>query len=396
MPRSGSTARPLRVLLAVDVYAGYQRRLVRGVLDYADRHAQQWQFLFNPRPVASVQERLSAYPDADGVVLHASVTRAGTLARRFQRRGVPVVFAGHRVEDLPCACADEAAVSRLAFEHLRGKGFGRFAWFGPTSAQVPVFAERRAAFAGAIAEHGLDPLLAAPDAADAGGAAGRRALRRWLASLPTPIGLFCGNLDFARRAVAACSEEALDVPTRVGVLGVDPDDLFCDMAHPPLSTIDHGMRRVGHEAARILDGLLNGGPPPPRPVLVPPSGVEQRQSTDTLAVEDDDVAAILQAIRLRLRDPATGAATLLAAVPVGRRSLEQRFRRAIGRGVQEELVRQRVELAKTLLADAGPFAPAKLPDVAARSGFTSAARLSEAFVRVAGVRPGRWRRSVTR
>ena len=385
---------PPRVLLAVDVFAGYQRRIVRGVLDYEARHRRGWRFLFDPRPAADAGERLGRYGDADAVVLHGphQTREAGRLVGRFRRRGVPVVFAGHAVEGLPCACPDEAAVGRMAFEHLRGKGFARFAYFATPPGQ-PVFDAR---FAGlTAAAGGLGPVVRSPDACAADGPRGRRALVGWVASLETPVGLLCGNIDFARRAAGACAEAGVDVPTRVGVLGVDPDDLFCDMVHPPLSTIDHGMRRVGYEAARLLDRLLRGETVPDRPVVVPPAGVEQRQSTDTLAVEDQDVAAVLRAIDAGLEEESVGARDLIEAAAVGRRSLEQRFKRAVGRGVQEELVRRRIERAKALLAEAGPFGPMKLPEVAARCGFANAARLSEAFVRVAGVRPGRWRQSVS-
>ena len=389
---------PPRVLLAVNVYSGYQRRIVRGVLDFDARHNRRWRFLFDPRPRAETADLLREFGDADGVVLHGPL-RSGDvrrLTRAFRRRGVPVVFAGHEVAGLPCACPDEAAVGRMALEHLRGKGFARFAFFGPAWADHAVFGARYDGLVRAAAAAGLEgEVPRSPAGATEPDRRGRAALARWVATLPTPIGLFCGNIDYARRAVGALAEAGVDVPTRAGVLGVDPDDLFCDMVHPPLSTIDHGMRRVGYEAARLLDRLLRGEPVPDRPVVVPPAGVEQRQSTDTLAVEDEDVAAVLRAIDARLEEEAIGARDLIEAAAVGRRSLEQRFRRAVGRGVQEELVRRRIERAKGLLAEAGPFGPMKLPEVAARCGFANAARLSEAFVRVAGVRPGRWRQSVS-
>jgi LacI family transcriptional regulator len=395
-PASGDAAGP-RVLVAIDVFSGYQRRIIRGVVDYNAARGRPWRLLFHPRPAPNVAERLVPFRDADAVILHGSGSRAldelsPTQRRRLQRRKTPLVFAGHRVLDVPCAFPDEQAVARLAFDHLRTKGFTRLAFFGSADAGSDVFKERYDAFAEAARDSGLPAVVQAPIQADWPDAKGRTTLLRWIRQLPKPVGLFCANTDYARRAVAACGEAGFDVPTRVAIVGVDPDDLICDMVHPPLTTIDQGMRRVGYEAARLLDHLLAGRTVAPSK-RVPPLGVEPRQSTDTLAVEDVEVAQVLRAIAARLHDPDVGAGTILKSIPASRRSLEQRFRRETGRGVQEELVRRRVERAKELLAATGPFAVAKLDQVALQSGFSSAARLSEAFLRIVGERPGQWRRT---
>ena len=77
-----------------------------------------------------------------------------------------------------------------------------------------------------------------------------------------------------------------------------------------------------------------------------------------------------------------------SAVSSSRQRLERKFRAALGRTVQEEIRRARVEKARALLE----ATDAPLAEVAKRSGFTTAALLSVAFQRELGMPPGAYRR----
>jgi AraC-like DNA-binding protein len=65
------------------------------------------------------------------------------------------------------------------------------------------------------------------------------------------------------------------------------------------------------------------------------------------------------------------------------------FKRSFGTSVHRYLICQRVEKAKSLLANSA-FA---LSDVAAQSGFSDQASLSRTFKAVVGIPPNRWRRA---
>jgi LacI family transcriptional regulator len=79
---------------------------------------------------------------------------------------------------------------------------------------------------------------------------------------------------------------------------------------------------------------------------------------------------------------------LLAAVPVSRRSLEIRFKKWIGRTLQEELWRVRVARAAELLGETN----LPIVEVAELSGFREVQRLTEVFRRSTGLPPGKFRR----
>jgi LacI family transcriptional regulator len=75
-------------------------------------------------------------------------------------------------------------------------------------------------------------------------------------------------------------------------------------------------------------------------------------------------------------------------VPIGRHALQRAFRKHVGRTILDELRRVRVERAKSLLVTTD----LSMPQVAARSGFSSAPKLSEMFHREAGITPTSYRR----
>src|SRR5690606_40662129 len=119
-------------------------------------------------------------------------------------------------------------------------------------------------------------------------------------------------------------------------------------ANPQLSSVDYNARRIGYEAAGMLDRLLNGRKVA-TDIIVDPLGVRSRQSTDLLAIEDTEVARAVRFIRenacqgIRVED-------VLDQVALSRRSLEKRFRQAVGRPIHMEIRRVQLERVKELLA----------------------------------------------
>jgi LacI family transcriptional regulator len=176
------------------------------------------------------------------------------------------------------------------------------------------------------------------------------------------------------------------VPHDVAVIGVDNDEMICDLTDPPLSSIDQSARRIGYEAAALLDKLMLGAVVAERRVVVPPIGVVARASTDTLATDDAEVVQTLQALRT---DPwhKPRADDLAAAVGVSRSSLEHRFRAAVGRSIHEEHVRLRLAATRKLIVETD----LPLKAVAMRAGFPSLQYMTTFVRRHTGVTPARLR-----
>ncbi len=176
------------------------------------------------------------------------------------------------------------------------------------------------------------------------------------------------------------------MPEQVAILGGDDDELLCEACSPSLSGLAVASERIGHAAAELLDRLMRGLRPPKTPNLFPPAGVITRQSTDTLAIDDADLARAIRYLREHAPEPIT-VDSVLREVPISRRKLERNFRQVLDRSPAEELRRLRLERAKELLARTDM----PIPRVAAASGFGSPEYLAGVLKKDTGLTPLKYR-----
>ena len=64
---------------------------------------------------------------------------------------------------------------------------------------------------------------------------------------------------------------------------MDDDDVICNLAPVPMSSVTPNTQRTGWEAAALLDRMMAGEEVPGGAYLIPPLGVATRQSTDVTA-----------------------------------------------------------------------------------------------------------------
>jgi LacI family transcriptional regulator len=217
-------------------------------------------------------------------------------------------------------------------------------------------------------------------------------IARWVSRLDRPLGIVACNDLRGHHVLDACTRAGLAVPEEVAVIGVDDEELLCEMCDPPLSSVVPGAERIGHEAAALLDRLMAGTEG--RAVMelerrIEPLGVTTRQSTDILAIPDADVAAALRLIRQRACE-GLRVADVLRLVPLSRSLLERRFRKFLGRSPQAEIRLVQVKRIKQLLAETD----LPLAEIAGLSGFEHVEYLSVVFKRLTGQSPGAYRRQV--
>ena len=213
------------------------------------------------------------------------------------------------------------------------------------------------------------------------------AVAEWVATLPKPIGILGINDVVARQVADACRMADRTVPDDVAIVGVDNEELMCMLSDPPLSSVDPGSKRLGFEAAAMLDRILAGEPPPAEPLVLPPVGVVVRHSSDVLAIDDPDVADAIRFIQNHCAQPIS-VADVLRAVPVPRRTLDRRFHQRTGRTIHDEIQHARVRRACELLVRT----TLPIPQVAQQCGFSGREYFSTAFARITGQPPAAYRK----
>ncbi|MCC7349065.1 MAG: substrate-binding domain-containing protein [Phycisphaerales bacterium] len=377
-----------RILVAIDATAAYQRQMLRGIIAYARAIQPAWEFLFNHRP-EPLDFKLKIHKEIDGVLLHevSAPTIAPRSVRLLKRHSDTVVLIEQRSDAFPTVLSDSHRIGCMAYDYYKTKGFHNYAYFERTG--LWVFDERRQAFEEAVERDGRQLFRPPADLMDFSRppAAIEKELGQWLMTIPKPMALFAGAIIPARQAATACRSVGIAVPDEVAILGVGHDEIDGEMATPPLSAIDHGMDRAGYEAAALLDRMMQGQAPPSQPIRVPPVQVVERQSSDVLAVEDDEVRTAVRWIRDHALH-AEGIGQMLRQLPFGRRRLEIAFKRHLGRTIHQEILRVRLERVKYLLR----HSQMPLPDIAAHCGFNYASGLTAVFTQTFGTTPTAYRR----
>jgi LacI family transcriptional regulator len=189
---------------------------------------------------------------------------------------------------------------------------------------------------------------------------------------------------------SACRHADLGVPEQVAIIGVNNDDLICESAWSPLSSVDAGFTKIGYAAAQLMERLIRGErlALKDRQIRLLPLRVVKRLSTDILAVDDPQIAAAVRYIREHACDPCS-VEQVLREVPTGRRWLERQFMKKLGRSPRAEILRVQMEKAKRLLLEPGMT----LPTIAERCGFSSGPTFGRSFLNVTGISPASYRRS---
>jgi len=217
----------------------------------------------------------------------------------------------------------------------------------------------------------------------------QRGLADWLSGLPKPLGVMACDDARARHVLEACRRLGLRVPDDVALIGVDNNEMLCELSPTPLSSVEQGLRRMGFEAAALLDRLMAGRKPSRLRYVIDPESVVTRRSTDVLAVDDPDVAAALRFVRDRACDD-IGVPDVAEAIHVSRSTLERRFKAMMGRTVHAEIQRVRIERARQLTA----ATDLPLKQIAQQSGFRHLTYLTSLFRRRIGQTPAQYRRQI--
>ena len=302
---------------------------------------------------------------------------------------MPIVYLGElRGTGLPMLHSDERMIARQAAEHLLERGFHAFGFVGLhgtvwSEQRLEFFTERLQESGRSCEVFEFHAGLGEPNA----WLAQEKELTSWLRGLTQPAALMACYDVMGVRVLDACRNAGIAVPEQVAVMAVDNDPLLCTLATPPLTSVAHDLDRIGHEAAALLERMMDGESPPRTETLVEPSGVVCRQSTDVLAIPDAQVAKALRFIREHACD-GIDVDDVVRVVQMHRATLKRRFEKFIGRSPKSEIMRLQLRRVKELLRETD-FTLVRIADL---TGFRHAEYMNVLFKRKEGITPGQYRR----
>ncbi|MHC2065928.1 XylR family transcriptional regulator [Bremerella sp. T1] len=374
-----------RVMLIVETSLVYGREVLRGINRYVVAN-EPWSMFVDLRELAYRPPAWLENWDGDGIITRSTTPQ---LAEQLKAWNIPTVDLTDIYGDqgLPHIGTDHEAVGRMGAAHLLERGFRYFAFCGFSGHNWST--RRYHGFKDAIEKTaGPVELLEGPwDSSSALTWEQQQAqLCDWLRGLPRPIGIMACNDMRGQHVLDACRRINAAVPEEVAVIGVDNDELVCELCDPPLSSVMPNPQRIGFEAAALLDRLMKGEEPTQMSKLVEPLGIVTRQSTDVLAIEDPLVASAVKYIRQHACD-GISVVDVLQHVPVSRSILERRFRKFIGRSPQAEIRNVQLKRVKQLLRETD----LPLERIAGLSGYDHPEYMSVVFKRELGQTPGQYR-----
>jgi LacI family transcriptional regulator len=380
--------KPPQIALIIESSVSYGRSILQGIARYISSH-HQWSVFFEQHELGTPPPAWLASSHWDGILCRPTDT---ALAQRLKRMKVPVVDLNdlHENLKLPWVGSNHKAIGRLGAMHFVERGFHHFAFCGFSNELWAM--QRREGFRDVAEKE--NPPIPVYESPWHGSNVSRWDLEiehigKWLNDLPKPIGIMACNDARALHLLNACHQAGVLIPEEVAVVGVDNEEIFCELCNPALSSVAPDAERIGYRAAELLDQLMSGQSPPSRRILIDPLGVVTRRSSDTLAIKDRTVVTALRFINEQALHGCT-VTDVVNFAKVSRSFLERRFRRYLKRSPQAEIRRVQVSRIKQLLTETD-FTLERISEL---SGFEHPEYMSVVFKRLVGQTPGQYRKQM--
>jgi len=367
--------------------------LLRGVI--------RWSNLYGPVTISAapshVDQRLPRLDSSSRVGIISRLSTPGVIEAR-RDLGIPVVTIEPSLEHLRLVkeeleiseiLSDSPQIAKMGAEHFLSRGFRHFAYCGLPLRIWSDIRERE--FFRVITSQGFDCCLyPLPDPTRLLSPEEEYSyLEKWLASLPKPVAVMACNDDRGVQILEICNFMGYLVPEQVAVLGVDNDDLICELTKPALSSVAFDLEDAGFRAAQILWNLVSENMTGYHCIHLPPQRVVTRLSSDVTAQDDILINRAIRFMRNNYQSP-IGVDNVARELDVSRRTLERRFSQVLNRSVREQIQRFRFEQAKELLT----YTEDSVEQIAELTGFGNLKQMLRAFEKLEGTSPTGFRKKL--
>lgn len=278
---------------------------------------------------------------------------------------------------------DDELCGEIAANFFLDRGYRNFAFMGvPNSA----FSDHRlAGFTRGLAERSVaPPLVLTPGKSFRG--SGLSSTAEKIHQMPKPCAIFACNDQRARHCLEAAESVGVHIPDALAIIGVDDDDLFCEISSIPLSSVKPDWHRIGEGAVEhLLMAAIN--PCNGLEKRVPPLEVIARRSSEATAIEDPLAAAAVQYIHDNI-DGALDSFQLARAMGISRRTLERHLLKTIGQSSRTAIHSARMQRAYQRVVTT----QLSFGEIAELSGFSKQSQFNAVFKKLFKKTPGQARR----
>lgn len=351
--------------------------------------------MLGPAEVSKYSPQLQKY---DGFIVRVTDDATAETLKKTKR---PVVDVFGRTEntEFPLVDSDHAAIADLAAKHFVERHFTNFAYCGYPGVRFSDI--RRDAFLKYLAKRGFQIEIYTPSAKSIMNfprdvvwnekminCTDDKSLRKWVKSLPKPIGIFCSHDLRAYQLLNVCRNNGIEVPKEVAILGSDDDKITCSFSFPSISSVDPNSYEVGYAAAEKLDYILRNENVPnvTENLKIPPKELIPRGTTEIFPINPSWLSDALLYIH---QNATKGISAIDVFKKLGRShtTVAKTFKSVLKTSVQKEIVKIRMLHAKTLLKQTGM----SINDVSNRCGFSTVQYFTGTFTELYGMTPSQYR-----
>lgn len=378
----------IEVLVLTDFSSGYSRSLLKGIVRYSQQ-AEGWTFYRMPLYYRMMHGDRGVVEWAKRWKADAIIAQLRDLDINLLRdMNIPIILQNYK-DRMPEVCnltGDYIGTGRLAAEFYINRGFFNFAYYGMTDTIWS--RERGVGFRERLAENGFNVY----EFLETSGVKDQwtynwETLGRWLKSLPKPLAIFACDDQFALQISETCNMMQIAVPEEIAILGVDNDELLCNISNPPLSSIVLDVENGGYAAAKVLCQLVNKEIDSPSDITIPALRVESRQSTELYAIRDKYILQTVEYIKQNYSG-ALNVSELQQKVPLSRRVFEKRFKQNTGVSIYQFIQRHRIDCFANLLMSTDR----SIDEIASMCGFDDCKNVARVFSKYKKLSPFQYRK----
>lgn len=375
----------IKVILLIDFTSEFDRKLLRGMMKYSKENGP-WLFYrapshyhFNGNREEWIAEWAKEWK-ADAIIGRWDESKLDLLASL----DIPIVLQNtrYRSDIYSNLTGDYLRTGQMAATFFRKKFYTSYAFFGIRN--VIWSTEKGRGFREEVQKE--NSTYSQYEEA-AGTEYDREKLIDWLKSLPKGTALFCCDDAHALIITESCTMAGINIPDDIAVLGVDDDDLICEISDPTISSIQLEVEHGGYETCRLLHRQILSGNRKPFNVFISPSGIRERNSTLSQNISDPHIRTIVKFIDGNYMNDIS-MDDIFKLVPLSRRSVETRFKKATEMTIYQYLLHIRIEHFCYLLTTSDrPYI-----DLAFEVGFKDFANVSRTFRKYKGCTPLEYRK----
>lgn len=373
-----------KILLIIDYSIESDRELLRGLVRYSKEH-EHWIF-------HKMSSHLEDIPDGWQYVIDwAKQWKADAIighwlwkeTKALSELNIPVVLENHKKRSSLYSnlTGDYFGTGVIAARFFLSRRYTDFAYFGLKD--VIWSEERLEGYKDEIERNGGH--LYSMMVTDANKE--RRKVFKWLNSLPKPIALFACNDEHALFISEYCKMGKIPIPEMIALLGVDNDELLCEISDPRLSSIAINVEQGGYKLGEMLNKQFEAEEMKSFDVVINPGEIIQRESTRKHNIKDPHIEKIAQFIDKNF-DQSITTAQVFSLVPLSRRSVEIRFKKEMdGVTVYSYIMLSRMHRFADLLATTDY----SIMEISEMCGTLNYSNVSRIFKKTYGCSPSEYR-----